>query len=66
MRIPSLIYQMKFANLSLAKHRDLDMKVNALIKKLTKFPNSFPTARITPGADIPGQGAWRLELQTTF
>ena len=36
MHIPSLIYQMKFVNWSLAKFRDfkskLDKKVNALIK----------------------------------
>ena len=49
---PSLIYQMKFANWPLAKYRDFDKKVNALIKKVTKFQNSFPTALIYMGKGI--------------
>ena len=56
----SLIYQMKFAKWPLAKYRDLDKKVNALIKKITKFPNSFPTAL------IHGQGAWWFAFRTTL
>ena len=46
---PSLIYQMKFANWPLTKYRELDKRVNALIKKITIFPNSFPTALIYMG-----------------
>ena len=49
---PSLIYQMQFANWPLAKYRALDKKINALIKKITKFPNSFPTALMHMGNEV--------------
>ena len=51
---------MKFAKWPLAKYRDLDKKVNALIKKITKFPNSFPTALIYMDKEHGGLNFKRL------
>ena len=52
---PSLLYQMKFAYWPLATYRLLDVKVNTLIKKMCKFPTSFPTELLSL---VP----WRHEL----
>ena len=57
---PSLIYQMKFANWQLAKYRELNKRINALIKRITKFPNSFPTALIYMGKEHGGLNFKRL------
>ena len=51
---------MKFTNWPLAKYRDLDKKINALIKKITKFPNSFLTALIYMGKEHGGLNFKRL------
>ena len=57
---PSLLYQRKFANWPLATYRLLDVKVNTLIKKMCKFPTSFPTELLYLGKSHGGMNFKRL------